>query len=69
MNRYSAYYIEILRETEKAILLHVDSGIEVWLPKSLVELYPEKQAFVFPGWLGKKNGLMQFAYPYKEYRP
>lgn len=47
------YYTDIIKETEKAWLLHIDycGGIEVWLPKSECKLAKVVQV---PEWLGRK---------------
>ena len=59
---YLEFEIEIIRETDKAILIS-DGMAQEWIPKSQLEDDPEKQAnglyfIIIPEWLAIDKGLI-----------
>jgi len=54
----------IAGETEKAILITIDSGDEVWVPKSIIKSQfisekNKKQTFLVDSWFLEKNKLVK----------
>jgi hypothetical protein len=57
--------VEVLRETEKALLVRAETGDEVWIPKSLVDddsecfsLKSSPGTMLLPGWFARKERLV-----------
>jgi hypothetical protein len=57
--------VEVLRETEKALLVRAETGDEVWIPKSLVDddsecfsLKSSPEPMLLPGWFARKERLV-----------
>jgi hypothetical protein len=48
---------EILAETERAVQIY-DGTVEVWLPKSQVEIDREDGTVAMPEWLATEKGLV-----------
>ena len=46
---------KVIKETDKAILFELDTGKEVWIPKSQIEDQTE-ESIDLPWWLAKKIG-------------
>ncbi len=51
-------YIEIKSQTPHAYLFKCEDDIEVWIPKSEIELNEENNTFNIPLWLAEKKGLV-----------
>jgi len=57
MDQLIEFEIEtILRETDLALLLIID-GLELWLPKSQIEMADEETVSI-PKWLALEKGLV-----------
>jgi hypothetical protein len=57
MSEVTFEYEDILKETDKALLLATDAG-EIWIPKSqIVDLDRENKEMTLPKWLVRDKGL------------
>jgi hypothetical protein len=57
--------VEVLRETEKALLVRAETGDEVWIPKSVVDddsecfsLKSSPGSMTLPAWFARKERLV-----------
>ena len=48
---YLIYYSELVRETDKAVLLELDDSSEVWFPKSQVEFHEDGENVWITQWV------------------
>lgn len=55
---YEADFIEVVRETDKAVLFNFVSGGEVWVPKSIIgPIDYEAKTVPVPEWFCAKEGI------------
>jgi hypothetical protein len=53
--------VQIIGETDKAVKVYDDSGDEIWLPKSQIEIDRRRNGYAeiaMPEWLAKEKGFL-----------